>query len=150
MTRDLWTRDISEMDYEVGYGKPPRHTRFKQGETSANPNGRPRKNLAASLAEGLNKKVVITENGRRRKIPVRDHLAADQQIRNGRSARHGEEAAGRLELRKRPLAYQHEELADTPTVGSKGQEQARVRASSPGRSRCMTSETSGTDHDSNR
>jgi len=64
------------MDYEVGYGKPPRHTRFKQGEASANPRGRPRKNLAASLVEGLNRKVVVTENGRRRKIAVREAITS--------------------------------------------------------------------------
>ena len=64
------------MDYEVGYGKPPRHTRFKKGETSANPRGRPRKNLAASLVEGLNKRVVVTENGRRRKIAVREAITS--------------------------------------------------------------------------
>jgi hypothetical protein len=51
------------MDYEVGYSKPPRHTRFRQGEPSANPRGRPRKNLAALLVEGLNKKVVVTGSG---------------------------------------------------------------------------------------
>ena len=60
------------MAYEVGYGKPPRHTRFRQGEASANPRGRPRKNMAALLVEGLNKKVVVTEDGRRRKITVRE------------------------------------------------------------------------------
>lgn len=64
------------MDYEVGYGKPPRHTRFKKGEASANPRGRPRKNLAVSLAEGLNKKVVVTENGRRRTIAVREAITS--------------------------------------------------------------------------
>jgi hypothetical protein len=64
------------MDYEVGYGKPPRHTRFKKGEASANPRGRPRKNLATSLVEGLNKKVVVTENGRRRKIAVREAITS--------------------------------------------------------------------------
>jgi len=64
------------MDYEVGYGKPPRHTRFKKGEASANPRGRPRKNLAALLVEGLNKKVVVGENGRRRKINVREAVVA--------------------------------------------------------------------------
>jgi hypothetical protein len=64
------------MDYEVGYGKPPRHTRFKKGEASANPRGRPRKNLAASLIEGLNKRVVVTENGRRRKIAVREAITS--------------------------------------------------------------------------
>jgi len=56
--------------------KPPQQTRFKQGEASANPRGRPGKNLAASLVEGLNKKVVVTENGRRRKIAVREAITS--------------------------------------------------------------------------
>ena len=29
-------------DYEVGYGRPPHEHRFKKGEPSRNPNGRPR------------------------------------------------------------------------------------------------------------
>ena len=76
VSNELYDKDISEMDYEVGYGKPPRHTRFKKGEVSANPRGRPRKNLAASLIEGLNKRVVVTENGRRRKIAVREAITS--------------------------------------------------------------------------
>ena len=62
------------MDYEVGYGKPPRHTRFGKGEPSANPRGRPAKNLAALLVEGLNKPVVVTEDGQRRTITVREAI----------------------------------------------------------------------------
>jgi hypothetical protein len=62
------------MDYEVGYGKPPRHTRFKKGEPSANPRGRPAKNLMALLVEGLNKPVVVTEDGQRRTITVREAI----------------------------------------------------------------------------
>jgi len=62
------------MDYEVGYGKPPRHTRFKKGQPSANPRGRPRKDMATLLLEGLNKKVVVTENGRRRRITLREAI----------------------------------------------------------------------------
>jgi len=65
---------MSATDYKVGYGKPPQHTRFKKGERSANPRGRPRKNLAALLAAELNKKVVVNENGRRREVTLREAI----------------------------------------------------------------------------
>jgi len=67
---------MSERDYEIGYGKPPRHSRFKTGEPSANPRGRPRKNMTVLLVEGLNKKVTITENGRRRKVTLREAITS--------------------------------------------------------------------------
>jgi hypothetical protein len=58
-----------EPDYEIGYGKPPRHTRFRPGQ-SGNPRGRPKdaKNLSTLVHEALNEPVVVTENGRRRKV----------------------------------------------------------------------------------
>jgi hypothetical protein len=39
----------NEGDYEVGYGKPPRDTRFKRGQ-SGNPRGRPSARLAVAAA----------------------------------------------------------------------------------------------------
>jgi hypothetical protein len=71
---------MSDSDYKVGYGKPPQHTRFKKGAPSANPGGRPRKNMAVLLVQGLNKTVTVTENGRRRKITMRE--AITQQLIN--------------------------------------------------------------------
>ena len=64
-----------QRDYEVGYGKPPRHTRFKKGQ-SGNPQGRPKgsKNLPTLLTEALNEPVVVAENGRRRKITMRQAI----------------------------------------------------------------------------
>jgi hypothetical protein len=62
-----------EGDYEVGYGKPPHHTRFKTGQ-SGNPRGRPSgaKNLSTLLNEALNEPVVVvTENGGRKRISKR-------------------------------------------------------------------------------
>ena len=60
---------IDDEKYSVGHGRPPRHTRFKKGE-SGNPRGRPKgsKNVATVLAEVLNARVPANVNGRRRLI----------------------------------------------------------------------------------
>ena len=62
-------------DYQVGYGKPPRHTRFTKGQ-SGNPRGRPRgaKNFTTLLEEALNEPVTVTENGGRRKVSKRQAI----------------------------------------------------------------------------
>ncbi|RZJ45394.1 MAG: hypothetical protein EON87_07590 [Brevundimonas sp.] len=54
----------SPKNYEVGYGRPPRSTRFAAGQ-SGNPAGRPRgsKNLQTLLAEELEKKVDVVQGG---------------------------------------------------------------------------------------
>lgn len=53
----------------VGYGNPPKHTRFRKGE-SGNPKGRPKGtlNMATILARTLRERVVINENGQRRVV----------------------------------------------------------------------------------
>jgi hypothetical protein len=65
----------NKRDYEVGYGKPPRHTRFTKGQ-SGNPRGRPpgAKNLKTLLSEALNEPVIVTENGGHRKITKREAI----------------------------------------------------------------------------
>jgi uncharacterized protein DUF5681 len=52
-------------DYEVGYGRPPRGSRFKAGQ-SGNPKGRPRgsKNLKTDLSEELQEKILVREGER--------------------------------------------------------------------------------------
>ena len=70
-----WQNPGSDMsDYEVGYGKPPKHTRFKPGQ-SGNPLGRPNgtKSAASRLPE-MNEermKAVVLEEAYR-PIGVRD------------------------------------------------------------------------------
>ena len=52
-------------DYEIGYGKPPKHGRFKKGR-SGNPKGRPKGNrdFSTDLLETLRAPVQLTEKGR--------------------------------------------------------------------------------------
>lgn len=56
-------------NYEVGYGKPPKQTQFKPGQ-SGNPGGRPKgsKNLSTVMNEILSRRVTITENGKTRRV----------------------------------------------------------------------------------
>lgn len=62
-------------DYKVGYCRPPKYSRFREGR-SGNPNGRPKgsKNIATIAKEVLFKQVTINENGRRRKVPAFEAL----------------------------------------------------------------------------
>ncbi len=63
----------SESGYKVGPCRPPLHTRFKKGQ-SGNPGGRSAKSLPALLADALNETVVVTIDGRRRKITKREAI----------------------------------------------------------------------------
>ena len=53
----------------VGYGRPPRHSRFRPGQ-SGNPRGRPKgkRNLASLLSDVLIQPVTITANGKRKRV----------------------------------------------------------------------------------
>jgi len=56
-------------DYEVGYGKPPEHSRFQKG-ASGNPKGRPKgaRNLKTELEEELRERIVVREGGVEKKV----------------------------------------------------------------------------------
>ena len=52
-------------EYEIGYGRPPEHTRFKKGQ-SGNPKGRTKgtKNFETDLLEELGEIILVREGNR--------------------------------------------------------------------------------------
>jgi hypothetical protein len=95
-------------DERVGYGRPPRATRFRPGQ-SGNPRGRPKgaRNVSTVIASALGERVAVTENGRRRRITKLE--AAIKQLVNRAAA--GDARATALLLQ---LAQANEAKANQP------------------------------------
>lgn len=68
-TEETPSNTETNRDYEVGYGKPPKHTRFAKGR-SGNPKGRPRgsKNFKTIVRDALNSPVKIKDRYGEREV----------------------------------------------------------------------------------
>lgn len=102
-----------EPHYQVGYGRPPKATRFKPGQ-SGNPRGRPKgaKSIPALLEGELNRKIRVREGNRERMLTKRE-LLVRRLVANGvqKGGRDGE-----LLLRMLASHAADEGLASLPQV----------------------------------
>lgn len=66
---DKFPRDARTPDYEVGYGRPPKDTRFQPGQ-SGNPRGRSKatNNLKTDLTEELRETIDVREGNRSSRV----------------------------------------------------------------------------------
>lgn len=82
-----------DRDYEVGYGRPPKHSRFKKGQ-SGNPKGRPKgsKNVDRLVIDELMRPITVVEDGKRKRMPT--YLVAVRQA--ARKATSGDAKAVKL------------------------------------------------------
>ena len=65
----MTSSDHNEHNYDVGYGRPPLQHRFRKGH-SGNPKGKiqGQRTLKTELAEELQARITVTENGKTRKL----------------------------------------------------------------------------------
>ncbi len=64
---------MAKRNYTIGYGKPPKHSQFKQGQ-SGNPKGRKKgsKGIKSDLGAQLKTTVTVTENGQRKNLRMQE------------------------------------------------------------------------------
>jgi hypothetical protein len=69
------TKRKAAVEYAVGFGRPPKATQFAPRE-SGNPKGRPKgsRRVGAVLDHILRQKIVVTENGRTRRLSTLEVL----------------------------------------------------------------------------
>jgi hypothetical protein len=98
-------------DYPVGYGKPPKNTRFQKGQ-SGNPKGRPKGSLNSDTVfkRTARQPIVINENGQRKIVTVLE--AAHKQLAS--KAVSGDVPAVRAYLDRAEMVEQRSQEASKP------------------------------------
>jgi Family of unknown function (DUF5681) len=118
-------------DYKVGYGRPPRETRWKKGQ-SGNPRRKPKR--AESIVDMVDRvllsQVKLTLNGEVRNATAMEAIVSQLQLQE----MSGNPRASRILLKYRAFASQHAE------------KQFQLIFVDSEYTRALSSATSGTDH----
>ena len=97
--------------HDVGYKKPPRQTRFVQGQ-SGNPRGRPKGslNFASRFHSIMHEPVQVSQNGRSKTMPAVDAIL----LQHRNAALKGDRHAIREVLRLQQLLELPEDTTEAP------------------------------------
>jgi len=111
------SRNCADRPYQVGFGKPPKHTQFKPGQ-SGNPRGKPkgRKNFETILDQILHRKLPIRDRGSVRHVPLIEAML----LKFAEEALRGNPKAAAFLLSR--YAPSEPEDASTPDLSNEDQE----------------------------
>ena len=114
---------LDGMPYEVGFGKPPKQSRFQPGQ-SGNGRGRPKgtKNLSTIVKEELWAPVEVTDRGKRHKLP-KVQVAVRQQV-NAACANNPKAFAAITELLRRTGQFDKTETVQASPIDARDLEAA--------------------------
>lgn len=101
--------DDGEDDYEVGYGKPPKYTRFQKGR-SGNPSGKRKgtESVKAVVMQVLDQRIPVRKNGKLTRVTNRRAIV----LKELQLAQQGDRAARKTIF---DLMFRYDqELADRP------------------------------------
>jgi hypothetical protein len=104
---------MADNSYEVGFGRPPKHTQFRKGH-SGNPKGRPKesKNISALTRKMFQEKVAVKSNGRTQTMTKLE--AAFAQLIN--KAANGDLKAFKEVIRLSEKLQEQEPFPNVPTI----------------------------------
>jgi hypothetical protein len=123
-------------DYAVGYGRPPKHSQFRNGNRGSRGRTKGTKNLATLVMSTLNEPVTVNENGQRKTITkLRASLKQLVNKAAGGDSRALQLLIGTVRQIKQPEAPERKIVADEADRQVIAEVIARIRAITSGADR---------------